>query len=162
MHKPLRDTNLPKGIFRLLMRVPILLYQVGLGRILGGRFLMLTHIGRNSGILKRVVLEVIKSEPESGIYYIGSGWGEKANWFLNIEKTPEVRVQASNNVFDAVAMRVSTNRASDILLDYAVRNPTAFRILVGRLIVSKDLDISEESAALLAQYIPIVVLKPVR
>ncbi len=52
------------------MRVPILLYQVGLGRILGGRFLMLTHIGRNSGILKRVVLEVIKSEPESGIYYI--------------------------------------------------------------------------------------------
>jgi deazaflavin-dependent oxidoreductase (nitroreductase family) len=100
--------------------------------------------------------------PESGIYYIGSGWGEKANWFLNIEKTPEVRVQASNNVFDAVATRVSTNRASDILLDYAVRNPTAFRILAGRLIVSKDLDISEESAALLAQYIPIVVLKPVR
>jgi len=65
MHKPLRDTNLPKGIFRLLMRIPILLYQVGLGRILGGRFLMLTHIGRNSGIPKRAVLEVIKSGPES-------------------------------------------------------------------------------------------------
>jgi len=48
-------------------------------------------------------------------------------------------------------MRLSTNEASDILLDYA-----------GRLIVGKDLDISEESAAILAQYIPIVALESVR
>jgi len=162
MHKPLKDKELPKGIFRLFMRFPIFIYQAGLGFILGGRFLMLTHIGRNNGRPKRVVLEVIKSDPESGIYYIGSGCGEKANWFLNIEKIPDVRVHIGNKVFDALAMRLSINEASDILFDYAGRNPKAFRMLAGRLIVGKDLDISEESAALLAQYIPIVALKPVR
>jgi deazaflavin-dependent oxidoreductase (nitroreductase family) len=162
MHKPLKDRELPKGIFRLLMRAPIVLYETGLGFILGGRFLMLTHIGRSSGRPKRVVLEVIKSDPESGIYYIGSGWGEKANWLLNIEKTPEVRVQTGNKVFDALASRLSANQASDILLNYGGRNPKAFRMLAGRFIVGQDLDISEESAELLAQYIPIVALKPVR
>ncbi len=162
MHKPLRNKKLPTGIFRLFMRSPILIYQMGLGFMLGGRFLMLTHIGRSSERPKRVVLEVVKSDPESGIYYIGSGWGEKANWFLNIEKTPEVKVQTGNKVFDAFATRLSNDEATDILFDYGRRNPKAFRMLAGRLIVGKDLDISEESASLLAQYIPIVELKPVR
>ena len=144
------------------MRSPILIYQMGLGFMLGGRFLMLTHIGRSSGRPKRVVLEVVKSDPESGIYYIGSGWGEKANWFLNIEKTPEVKVQTGNKIFDALATRLSNDEATDILFDYGRRNPKAFRMLAGRLIVGKDLDISEESASLLAQYIPIVELKSVR
>jgi len=162
MHKALRDTHLPKGIFRLLMRAPILLYQAGLGFILGGRFLMLTHLGRNSGRPRRVVLEVIKSEPEHNIYYIGSGWGEKANWLLNVEKTPDVRVQTGNKKFNAVATRLSPDKASEVLLDYAKRNPKAFRMLAGRVILGRDLDISRESADLLAQYIPIVVLTPVR
>ena len=162
MHKPLKDKELPKGMVKILMRAPIVLYEIGLGFILGDRFLMLTHIGRNSGRPKRVVLEVIKNDPESGIFYIGSGWGEKANWLLNIEKTPDARVQTGNRVFDAVATRLSIDKASDILMDYAKRNPRAFRILAGRLILGKDLDISQQSAELLAQYIPIVALRPVR
>jgi len=162
MHKALRDKQLPKGILRLLMRAPIILYEAGLGFILGGRFLMLTHTGRKSGRSKRVVLEVIKSDPEQNIYYIGSGWGEKSNWLLNIEKTPDVRVQTGNKKFSAVATRLSPDEASDILLDYAERNPKAFRILAGRVILGRELDISRESADLLAQYIPIVVLSPVR
>jgi deazaflavin-dependent oxidoreductase (nitroreductase family) len=162
MHKALRDRQLPKGFFRLLMRAPILLYEAGLGLILGGRFLMLTHTGRNSGRPKRVVVEVIKSEPERDIYYIGSGWGEKANWLLNIEKTPEVRVQTGKKIFNAFATRVSFDEASEVVLDYAKRNPKAFRVLAGRIIAGRDLDISKESAELLAQYIPIVVLTPVR
>ncbi len=122
---------------------------------------MLTHNGRNSGKSRRVVLEVIKSDIESGAFYIGSGWGEKSNWLLNIQKTPEVKVHAGNRVFSAVASRLSTDEGSEILLDYAFRNPKAFRMLAGRIIVGKDLDISQESAALLAQYIPIVALRPV-
>ena len=144
------------------MRIPILLYDMGLGFVLGGRFLMLIHIGRNSGRPKRVVLEVIKNDPESGIYYIGSGWGEKANWFLNIEKIPEVRVHTGNKAFDAFATKLSTMEASEVLLDYAERNPKSFRMLAGRIIVGKDLDISVKSASILAEYIPIVELSPVR
>ena len=162
MHKALRDKELPKGITRLLMRAPILLYQSGLGFILGGRFLMLTHIGRNSGRPKRVVLEVIKSDPVQNVYYVGSGWGEKSNWLLNIKKTPDVTVHTGNKIFRAVAGRISSDEASDILLDYAERNPKAFRMLAGKVILGRELEISRNSADLLAEYIPIVVLKPVR
>ncbi len=123
---------------------------------------MLIHLGRNSGKPRRVVLEVIKSDLERGMYYVGSGWGEKANWLLNVEKTPDVRVHSGNKLFSAVASRLNSDQASDVLWDYAKRNPKAFRMLAGRVILGRDLDISRESADLLAQYIPIVVLKPVR
>lgn len=92
MHKVLRETQLPKGLLRLLMRAPILLYEAGLGFVLGSRFLKLTHVGRKSGRPKRVVVGVIKGLPDQSTYYIGSGWGEKVNWLLNIQKTPVVRV----------------------------------------------------------------------
>jgi deazaflavin-dependent oxidoreductase (nitroreductase family) len=108
------------------------------------------------------VLEVIKRDPEQNIYYVGSGWGEKSNWLLNIEKTPDVTVHTGNTIFSAVANRLGYEEASDVLLDYAERNPKAFRMLAGRVILGRDLEISRESADLLAEYIPIVVLRPVR
>jgi len=122
---------------------------------------MLTHIGRNSGKPRRVVLEVIKNDAESGIFYIGSGWGEKSNWLLNIQKTPEVKVHVGNIVFGAVADRLSINEGFEILLDYALRNPKAFKMLAGRLILGKELDISEQSASILAEHISIVALRPI-
>ncbi len=48
MTKQLENKPLPKGIFRLLNRLPIFLYKCGLGFILGRRFLMLTHCGRKN------------------------------------------------------------------------------------------------------------------
>jgi len=122
---------------------------------------MLTHIGRNSGKPRRVVLEVMKNDAESGIFYIGSGWGEKSNWLLNIQKTPEVNVHVGNSVFGAVADRLSINEGFEILLDYALRNPKAFKMLAVRLILGKELDISEQSASILAEHISIVALRPI-
>ncbi|MBE3142614.1 MAG: hypothetical protein IMZ61_01640 [Planctomycetes bacterium] len=39
----------PRGLLRLSLRLPILLYKAHLGWVLGDRFLMLTHTGRKSG-----------------------------------------------------------------------------------------------------------------
>ena len=40
---------------RALFRAPIWLYRLGLGGLLGGRFLLLTHTGRTSGRPRQVV-----------------------------------------------------------------------------------------------------------
>lgn len=38
----------PRGLLRWFFRMPIWLYRFGLGRLLGERFLMLTHMWRKS------------------------------------------------------------------------------------------------------------------
>jgi hypothetical protein len=43
---------------RFMMRAPIALYRVGLGGLLGKRFLLLEHTGRKSGLTRRTALEI--------------------------------------------------------------------------------------------------------
>jgi hypothetical protein len=58
MSTKLSDTKLPRGMLRWL-RMPIWLYRLRLGWLLGNRFLMLTHIVRKSGQPPQSVLEVV-------------------------------------------------------------------------------------------------------
>jgi hypothetical protein len=69
---------------RPLMRAPIWIYKVGAGAVLGSRLLMIEHIGRKSGALRYVVLEVV-DHPARNTYVIASGFGAKAQWFRNIQ-----------------------------------------------------------------------------
>jgi hypothetical protein len=53
----------PAGALRLAFRLPIYLYRLDLGWLLGHRFLLLVHQGRRSGLLRETVLEVLLYEP---------------------------------------------------------------------------------------------------
>jgi hypothetical protein len=66
----LRDKPVPKGFTQLLMRAPLLLYSMGLGWVLGGRFLKLRHRGRKSARVRETVLEVVgRDEKSEGVLY---------------------------------------------------------------------------------------------
>lgn len=80
----------PRGLARLFYRVPILFYRAGLGWLLGSRFLMLTHTGRVSGLPRRTVLEIVRTDEASGAYYVVSAWGEKSDWLRNVRQGPKV------------------------------------------------------------------------
>lgn len=73
------------------MRAPIWLFRARLGFLMGSRLLMLEHIGRRSGQRRYVVLEVV-DRPGPGRYVVASGFGERSQWFRNIQAKPSVRV----------------------------------------------------------------------
>jgi deazaflavin-dependent oxidoreductase (nitroreductase family) len=96
----------PRGLLRLAARTPIWLYRLGLGWLLGGRFLMLTHIGRKTGRPRQVVLEVVHHDRDSQTFIVASGWGVQSNWFQNVQKTPQVVVQSGRRRCEATAERL--------------------------------------------------------
>ncbi|HKI54146.1 MAG TPA: nitroreductase family deazaflavin-dependent oxidoreductase, partial [Anaerolineales bacterium] len=89
----------PSKALRFGLRLPIFLYRIKLGWLLGDRFLMLTHTGRKSGLPRHTVIEVVKHDKETDTYYVVSGWGEKSDWYRNIRKTPQVTVQSGRRKF---------------------------------------------------------------
>ena len=151
----------PQGVTRVAARLPIWLYRLKLGWLFGDRFLMLTHIGRKTGQLRQVVLEVVRHDRASDTYIIASGWGELADWFRNIEKTPNVLVDAGSRRFEAVATRLPVEQAEREVRDYARRHPLAFRnlggVMIGRRLTGTDADYQE-----MARSIPFVALRPRR
>lgn len=148
----------PRGLARLAVRLPIWLYRLGLGWLLGDRFLMLTHIGRKSGQPRQTVLEVLRHDRASDTYIVASGWGERADWLRNIKRRPNVLVQSGGRRLEAIAERLSPEAAADELLSYARRYPHAFRA-ISKLLSGQELDGSAESCRLLAAAAPLVALR---
>ena len=85
----------PRGLMRLLVRLPVLLYRARLGWLLDRRFLLLTHRGRRTGRWRRTVLEVVHHDPAADTWFVASAWGERSQWFRNLRAHPEATNQVS-------------------------------------------------------------------
>ena len=91
----------PAGALRLAFRLPIYLYRPNLGLLFGHRGLLLIHQGRKSGLLRETVLEVALYDPDSQGSVALSAWGEKADWYRNIEPTPAYVVRTGGQRYVA-------------------------------------------------------------
>jgi deazaflavin-dependent oxidoreductase (nitroreductase family) len=156
---PSLTSHAPKGLLRFLFRAPIWLYRAKLGWILGKRFLMLTHTGRKSGLLRRVVLEVVSHDDKTGVYFVAVGWREKADWFKNIQANPAVAITIGLQTITASAQVMSPSDAIKIYLGYAQRHPLAFREL-SHLMTGKTLRPTFSDCSILAESVPLIKLLP--
>ena len=114
-----------RGPWRWLARLPIHLYRCKLGWLLGHRFLLLFHRGRNSGVERQVVLEVARYDATAGHYVLVSAWGEKSQWYQNLLAHPEVTIQVGRHRYLAHSVALSPSEGEQELENYARRNPAA-------------------------------------
>jgi deazaflavin-dependent oxidoreductase (nitroreductase family) len=151
----------PSGLLRLLLRLPLALYRVKLGWLLGQRFLLLEHIGRKSGQARKTVVEVIGHEQASDTYYIASGWGKRANWYQNLLALPKITIQVGRRHLKVCAESVSPAEGARVLLDYRQKHPLATREL-SRMLVGTDLAKASPEALenIVQESLPIVALRP--
>ena len=159
MVEKVADRKPPRGLLRALARAPIWLYQAGLGWLFGGRFLMLTHIGRLTGLQRYVVLEVVRNDAQNNAFYVASGWGERSDWLLNIQKDPDVKVQFKRRSMTAIAERLSVDEAELEMLDYGRRHPAALRQLAR--IMGFQIEPTEEAYRELGRIVPMIRLRVV-
>ncbi|GAA5049281.1 deazaflavin-dependent oxidoreductase (nitroreductase family) [Thermocatellispora tengchongensis] len=117
----------PTGFRRLVWRLPILLYRVGLDRLLGERVMLLTHTGRVSGRPRQAVIEVVARTGDG--YVAASGFGPRADWYRNLMKTPEAVVRVGGRVVPVVARPLTGAEGGRIMERYAARHPRAARRL---------------------------------
>ncbi len=158
MVEKIKQVHPPRGLARLGWRAPIWFYRLGLGGLLGGRFVLLNHIGRKSGQLRQAVVEVVSFNPETKAYVIASGFGEKADWYKNLIAHPEITIQVRRKHLRVRAERLPLAQATEVMLDYNRRHPAALRTLAG--ILGYRTDGSAADVRILAGVIPIMALTP--
>ena len=147
----------PRGCSRLIWRLPIWLLRAHLGWLLTSHFLLVEHVGRKSGKTRRVVLEIIKHDKASDIYFVAAGFGPSSDWYLNLVKTPRARIQSGFRKADAVAEVMPIDDAERIITDYARRYPASIRMLAK--ILGYEVRQGEHDYRGFAKFLPIVALK---
>jgi deazaflavin-dependent oxidoreductase (nitroreductase family) len=110
----------PAGFMRLWFRFPIYLYRLGLGWLGGHQFLLLTHRGRRTGLLRQTVLKVLRYNPSTGEVIVMAPLGERADWVRNIQHSPALEVQISRRRY-VPTYRFLTDQEAIRLLDAVQR-----------------------------------------
>ncbi|MBE7519378.1 MAG: nitroreductase family deazaflavin-dependent oxidoreductase [Thermoflexaceae bacterium] len=147
----------PRGVVRLVARLPVLAYRLRLGRLLGGRFILVRHRGRKTGKLRQTVLEVVRFDRERCEYIVVSAWGETADWFRNIERQPAVEVQTGRERFRPRQRFLDFDERLAELESYAREHPSAART-IGRWL-GVPFDGSPEATASLARSVRMVAFR---
>jgi deazaflavin-dependent oxidoreductase (nitroreductase family) len=114
---------------KALLRAPIALYRMGLGSLLGQRFLLLHHVGHKTGRQHENVLEVVEHDQASDTYYVAVGFGPKSHWFKNLQAHPQARIDVGKRALEVNARPLDAAQGGALMVRYAKRNPTAARAL---------------------------------
>ncbi|MCO5974021.1 nitroreductase family deazaflavin-dependent oxidoreductase [Actinoallomurus soli] len=146
----------PTGLRRRLWRLPIGLYRIGLGPLLGHRVMLLTHTGRVSGRRRQAVIEIVEHDGHG--YVAASGFGSRADWYRNVMATPEVTIQVGGRTIPATATPLDTDEGARIMAAYAPRHPAAARRLCQ--IMGFAVDGSVEDYREVGRHIPFVRFVP--
>lgn len=125
--EPVELPSPPTGLRRRLWRLPIRLYHMKLGPLLGRRIMLLVHTGRMSGLRRQAVVEVVEHDGHS--YVAAAGFGTRADWYRNVQDDPHVTLQIGGKVVQATAIPVGTDEGADIMARYASRHPSTARRL---------------------------------
>jgi len=118
-----------------VLRAPVWLYRWRLGWVLGKRFLLLTHIGRRTGVRHETVLEVMEYREEGPEAVVMSGFGRGSDWLRNIEARGGEEVEVGGRHFAAGHRLLGEEEAARVLEGYERRN--RFMAPVVRAVLSR-------------------------
>jgi len=113
----------PTGIFKHLLRSPAWLFRARLGFLFGKRFVMLEHLGRRSGKLRRTPLEVVHQADDA--YTLCSGTGPNADWYRNLKSNPPVSLWVGSRRHNAECRFLGDSEAATAWARYEAGHPTA-------------------------------------
>jgi deazaflavin-dependent oxidoreductase (nitroreductase family) len=128
--KVVKTVQPPAGLIRIIFRIPIQLYRLGLGWLFGRRLLLLNHTGRVSGKPRQTVLEVAEHDGDS--YVVASGWGPTAAWYRNILHTPDVTIQVGRQTIPATAIPLDKEQGAQVFVRYGSRHRMAAKYMLPR------------------------------
>jgi len=147
---------------QVAFRLPAGLYALGLGRVLGRRFLRLEHVGRRRGRRYAVVLEVVGYDRRVPEFVVVSGFGERADWLRNLEAAGLAEVTVGRTSFTARSRRLDVDEAVAVLAGYERRNRVVGPLLrrVFSWLLGWRYDGSASARRRMAQQLPLIALRP--
>ena len=140
-----------------LFKVPLFLYRLRLGWLLGKRFMLLTHVGRHSGKVRRTVLAVLRFDEQTKEIYAVSAWNG-SDWYSNIQAAPALHVETGFVRYVPVQRTLSPEAMTTALIEYRKRHPIFSRIICR--IPGWKWDLSDEEFLALAHTLRGVAFRP--
>lgn len=122
----------PNAFGRWVLRLPLLFYRLGLGDLMNALNLMVLGTrGRKTGQPRYTSIEY---RQHGSKIYVVSAWGERPQWYGNLQAEPDVVVQHGRKAFAARATAVDNpGEALRVLHLFRRRAPFVYDPIIARL-----------------------------
>ena len=111
-----------------IFKLPVFLYQLHLGWLLGKRFMQITHIGRRSGKVRRTILAVLRFDEKTKEIYAVSAW-KGSDWYYNIQARPALQVETGFVRYVPVQCTLSPEEITTTFMEYRKEHPFFSRMI---------------------------------
>jgi deazaflavin-dependent oxidoreductase (nitroreductase family) len=111
-----------------LFKLPVFLYRLNLGWLLGMHFMQLTHVGRRSGKVRRTILAVLRFDEESKEIYAVSAW-KGSDWYYNIQASPALQVESGFVRYAPQQRTLSPEEITTAFIEYRKQRPVFSRMV---------------------------------
>lgn len=126
--KPAPEKDKAPSFLIPIFKLPLLLYRLHIGWLMGKRFLQVTHLGRRSGKVRRTVLAVLKFDPKSREIYAVSAW-KGSDWYYNIQASPALEVETGFVRYVPLQRTLSPEEITTMFLEYCRKHPIFSRMV---------------------------------
>lgn len=107
-------------IIKQLYRFTILLYRLGLGKLIGQYILIISTYGRKTGKVHRTPVEFHRHQ---GRIFVISGFGDQPDWYRNLQADPHVTLNTDRGIINALARKPQGQHEWNAVLDYLRTSP---------------------------------------
>ena len=121
MHRQQTSNYPPKGLMRLGFRLPVYLYRLKLGWLLGKRFVLINHVGRKTGMPRQAVVEVVERDKSTGSVTVVAGYGQQTQWYQNLRAHPDTTIQNGADTFRVTSEFFTPEDGEEIIVRYLHR-----------------------------------------
>lgn len=111
-----------------LFKLPLLLYRLHLGWLLGNVFVQITHVGRHSGKVRRTILAVLRFDAATRGIYAVSAW-KGSDWYHNIQASPALQVESGFVRYAPAQRTLSPEEITTTFVEYRKRHPLFTRMI---------------------------------
>ena len=152
----LRDRRAP--LARLVLRMPLLVYRLGLGGLLGRQFLLLSHAGRRTGQVHETVLKVLRYDPAARENVVAAAWGPGTDWYRNVQARPALAVRTGGDWYVPEQRILSSEEAFDVFRDWMRRQRWFARLMLAQ--IGQSIDQPEPELRALVASFPFIAFRP--
>jgi deazaflavin-dependent oxidoreductase (nitroreductase family) len=111
-----------------IFKLPLFLYRLRLGWLMGKRFMQITHVGRRSGKVRRTILAVLRFDEKTNQIFAVSAW-KGSDWYYNIQASPALQVETGLVHYAPLQRYLSPEEIATLFVEFCKQHPVFSRMV---------------------------------
>lgn len=152
----------PNGFLKFFFRIPVWMHKLGFGgweKLIGAQWMLLTTVGRKSGKPRDTMVDVMDYDAATDTYYIEAAYGDRADWYKNMQANPVFEGRVGRRKFQARATPLTNEGAGELMVQFYRKKPAYTRSVMAMVGMKFE---GEDELRVLGSKLTLLAVTPVK